>query len=65
MNRAYERKLHSALVGKDLRVLAIGFIRYEAVRKMSPRVFTELCRRNLEGLAFDDLIDALTAEDKP
>jgi hypothetical protein len=36
--------------------LALGWLRYEAVRKMHPRHFGELCRRNLGGEFFDDLV---------
>ena len=39
--------------------LALGWMRYECVRKMNSRQFSELCKRNLkERIAFDDLIDA-------
>lgn len=34
--------------------------RYEKVRLLNPRMFTELCRKNITGgVPFDDLIDAL------
>jgi len=36
--------------------LALGYLRYEAVRKMSARTFGELCKRNLDGERFDDLV---------
>ena len=39
--------------------LALGWLRYECVRKLNARQFSELCKRNLtERIAFDDLIDA-------
>lgn len=37
--------------------LALGYLRYEAVRRMSPRTFGELHRLNLSGKFFDDLVD--------
>ena len=41
--------------------LAIGFLRYEALRLLNARQYAELCKRNLRGEhAFDDLVDELT-----
>ena len=37
--------------------LALGYLRYEAVRKMSPRTFGELHKLNLSGKFFDSLVD--------
>jgi len=37
--------------------LAIGYLRYEAVRRMNPRIFGEIHRLNLWGRFFDDLVD--------
>ena len=39
--------------------VALGYLRYEAIRKLNPRQFQELCQRNLEGEFFDDLVDKL------
>lgn len=36
--------------------LALGWLRYEAVRKMNPRQFGEVCRRNLGGEFFDGIV---------
>ena len=36
--------------------LALGWLRYEAVRKMNPRQFGEMCKRNLGGEFFDDIV---------
>ena len=36
--------------------LALGWLRYEAVRKMNPRQFGEVCKRNLGGEFFDDIV---------
>ena len=36
--------------------LALGWLRYEAVRKMSARHFGEMCKRNLGGEFFDDMV---------
>lgn len=40
--------------------LALGWLRYECVRRMNARQFGEMCERNLGGEWFDDLVtDAL------
>jgi hypothetical protein len=36
--------------------LALGFLRYEALRRVNPRVFTEMHKRNLGGEFFDDIV---------
>lgn len=44
--------------------LALGFMRYEYLRRFNPRQFQELWNKNLNGAGgFDDLIDAMMAED--
>lgn len=42
--------------------LALGYLRYEAVRRMNPRTFGELHRRNLSGSFFDDLVDEILSK---
>jgi len=45
--------------------LALGWIRYETVRKMNPRHFLEIHKRNLAGEFFDDIVtDCLLDFDK-
>jgi len=44
---------------RDTAELARGYVRYEALRKLNPREFAELNRRNLAGERFDDLVDEL------
>ena len=44
----------------DPRELALGYLRYEALRKLGPHKYAELCRKNIrEGKRFDDLVDEL------
>jgi hypothetical protein len=46
--------------------LALGWLRYEALRRVNPRIFAEMNRRNLAGEFFDDLVDeALLAWQSP
>jgi hypothetical protein len=50
----------SALEGKTITELAIGYRRYEALRKLNAREFSELCQRNLKGENFDQMVDDLS-----
>lgn len=36
--------------------LALGWLRYEALRQVSPRMFAEMSKRNLAGEFFDDIV---------
>ena len=45
--------------GRNESDLALGWLRYEALRKVSPRVFGELHRRNLAGENFDAMVTGL------
>lgn len=36
--------------------LAMGWLRYEALRRVSPRIFAEIHKRNLSGEFFDDIV---------
>lgn len=53
------------MMSKDIRELALGWLRYEAVRKLNANRFAELCERNIrDHIQFDDLVDQLIVEDK-
>jgi hypothetical protein len=43
--------------------LALGWLRYEAVRKMHPRQFAAMCERNLDGEFFDDIVTEAVTKD--
>lgn len=40
-------------------------LRYEALRKLTPRQFMQLWDRNLKGERFDDLVDELVTQNMP
>ena len=42
--------------------LALGFIRYEALRKLNPSQYRELYERNLTGENFDRMVDNLVLD---
>ena len=48
--------------GKSTDELALGHLRYEAIRKVSPRYFTELHKRNINGENFDQMVDVLVVK---
>ena len=44
------------------RELTLGYLRYEALRKLKPLQFEELHKRNLKGENFDGMVDKLIIE---
>jgi hypothetical protein len=58
--RIIEVMVSQTMTERDPRELALGFLRYEALRKLGPHKYAELCRKNIrEGRRFDDLVDEL------
>lgn len=45
-----------AIAEHDVKELALGFLRYEALRRMNPNQFKEIHQRNLAGERFDDIV---------
>ena len=43
----------------------IGYLRYEALRKLNVRQFAELFARNIRGELFDTLVDELVNDGTP
>lgn len=39
--------------------LTMGFLRYEALRKLTPREFQVLWKRNIDGENFDEMVTEL------
>lgn len=55
-----ETLVAQAMTERDPRELALGYLRYEALRKLGTASYAELCRKNIhEGRRFDDLVDDL------
>ena len=48
-----------ALLKNNAPELALGYLRYEALRRLTPRQFSELNARNLKGENFDRMVDEL------
>jgi len=58
-----ETLVADAMTRRDPKELTLGFLRYEALRKLGPARYSELHRRNIhEGRRFDDLVDELIAK---
>ena len=58
----YSEKIDHALQTRNATELAIGFARYEALRLLTERQFSELTKRNIAGEYFDDMVDELVAK---
>jgi hypothetical protein len=54
-----------AMSERDPRELALGYLRYEELRKLGPASYAELCRRNYYGKNFDEMIDQLITKTTP
>jgi len=49
-----------AVADRSAHELALGWLRYEKLRRLGPRAYTDLCQANLRGReSFDDLVDKL------
>lgn len=57
-------KHEMALASHNANELALGFIRYEALRRLNPRQYAELERLNRTGNNFDGMVDRLIADEK-
>ena len=52
--------IHRVVSILHIKVLALGYIRYEKLRLLNPRQYAELNRKTLTGEGyFDDLVDQL------
>jgi hypothetical protein len=58
-------RLRAARTLNDADHLALGFLRYEALRKVNPAQFAELYRRNMHGDNFDRMVDVLAGVSVP
>lgn len=61
-NSNIERLVNKIVASKTPTELAIGYLRYETLRRLKPRVFSELHSLNLAGRPFDDLVDEAMRE---
>ena len=56
-----ELSIEDALQRNNPSELAIGYMRYETLRKLKPRQFAYLNKLNLEGRNFDGMVDDIAA----
>jgi len=56
MSATLELLVARAIAEYDVKELALGFLRYEALRRMNPNQFKEIHKRNLAGERFDDIV---------
>lgn len=55
-NDSLDRLVRLCVANHTPEEMALGWLRYECVRKMNARQFGEICKWNLSGEFFDDLI---------
>jgi hypothetical protein len=60
-----ETLVAQAMAERDPKELALGYLRYEELRKLGPASYAELCRRNYYGKNFDEMIDQLITKTTP
>jgi hypothetical protein len=64
----YSKKIENALRSQTPVELAFGYLRYEALRRLSARQFSELCETHSkakydnENITFDGMVDKLVVE---
>jgi hypothetical protein len=58
----FDIRLREALTEHGVTTLALGFVRYERLRTMSPRQFAKLHAATMTGKSFDDLVDEAIEE---
>jgi len=58
----FNHNLADAKMNNSFEELAIGWMRYKALRAQPLRVHAELRERNLAGERFDDMVDELVAD---
>jgi hypothetical protein len=51
--------VRQTIAERTVEELAVGWLRYEAIRKLFPAEFMTLHHRNLKGERFDDMVDEL------
>jgi len=56
MKPTLEKLIEETIAERTPAELALGWLRYETLRRLSPRKFTELNNRNLSGENFDEMI---------
>lgn len=56
MSATIEQLVEKCVAEHDVKDLALGFLRYEALRRMNPNQFKQIHQRNLAGERFDDIV---------
>ena len=56
MSKTIGQLVVRAIAEHDVKELALGFLRYEALRRMNLNQLKELNQRNLAGERFDDIV---------
>lgn len=54
--------LSDAKLSNSVDELAIGWMRYKALRALTPRQYADLNNRSMAGERFDDMVDELVSD---
>lgn len=57
-----QRKASAAMESNNIAELTQGYLRYEALRKLTITQFENLCIRNVNGENFDEMVDQLVIQ---
>ena len=57
-----QRKASEAMESKNIAELTQGYLRYEALRKLTPRQFKGFNDIHLDGKNFDEMVDELVVQ---
>jgi hypothetical protein len=61
--KTMEKIIAKAIEKRNLPELALGYVRYEILRRVTPFYYKDMCDRCMRGKRFDDLVDELVMED--
>jgi hypothetical protein len=61
-NQIFNKEVEDALALEAKYRLAVGYLRYEALRQLNPTQFAELYSRYLAGAQFDNMVDELVVK---
>ena len=56
MKTTLEKLIEETIAERTPAEMALGWLRYETLRRLSPRQYTELNNRNMQGENFDEMI---------
>lgn len=60
---AFHMKISKVIANNDVHLMALGWLRYETIRRIRPDQFAQLYKKSLQtNIQFDTLIDQLISQ---